>query len=33
MEVGFLTVGTDKHDLLPEIKSASQEYMKNILMR
>ena len=31
MEVGFLTVGTDKHDLLPEIKSASQEYMKNIL--
>lgn len=31
MELGYLTVGTDRHDLMPEIKSASQEYVTNIL--
>ena len=32
MEVGYLTVGTDKHDLMPEIKSATQDYLNNILV-
>ncbi|MRR20893.1 ParM/StbA family protein [bacterium] len=31
MEQGFLTVGTDRHDLMPEIATASQEYITNIL--
>lgn len=31
MEQGYLTVGTDRHDLMPEIAAASQEYINNIL--
>lgn len=31
MEQGYFTAGTDKHDLLPEIKAASEEYIDNIL--
>lgn len=31
MEQGYLTVGTDRHDLMPEIRAASQEYINNIL--
>lgn len=31
MEQGFITVGTDKHDLLPEIEAASEKYVSAIL--
>ncbi len=31
MELGYFTVGTDRHDLMPEIDAAAQEYMTNIL--
>lgn len=31
MEQGYITVGTDRHDLIPEIRTASQEYINNIL--
>lgn len=31
MEQGFITVGTDKYDLMPEIRSASDQYATKIL--